>query len=111
GLCLLSPGAHGPGQSFRSALFLRHARPGNECRDRRSLAGIGGLFGRRSRAASAFGRARDIALRANAFGYPVGDYGSLTRDLAGVTALAADNGEADLVPALLQKSQDVDMTL
>ena len=67
--------------------------------------------GDRSRAASAFGRARDIALRANAFGYPVGDYGSLTRDLAGATALAADNGEADLVPALLQKSQDVDMTL
>ncbi len=67
--------------------------------------------GDRSRAATAFNRARDIALRANAFGYPVGDYGSLTRDLAGTTALAADNGEADLVPALLQKSQDVDMTL
>jgi len=67
--------------------------------------------GDRSRAATAFNRARDIALRSNAFGYPVGDYGSLTRDLAGTTALAADNGEADLVPALLQKSQDVDMRL
>ena len=47
----------------------------------------------------------------NAFGYPAGDYGSLLRDLAGTTALAAESGEADLVPALLQKSQDVDMTL
>jgi uncharacterized protein YfaS (alpha-2-macroglobulin family) len=67
--------------------------------------------GDRSRAATAFNRARDIALRSNAFGYPLGDYGSLTRDLAGTTALAADSGEADLVPALLQKSQDVDMTI
>jgi uncharacterized protein YfaS (alpha-2-macroglobulin family) len=67
--------------------------------------------GDRSRAAYGFGRARAIAMNANAFSYPVGDYGSLLRDLAGSTALAAENGEADLIPALLQKSQDVDMRL
>jgi uncharacterized protein YfaS (alpha-2-macroglobulin family) len=67
--------------------------------------------GDRSRAAYGFGRAREIALNAKAFGYPVGDYGSLLRDLAGTTALAAENGQGDLIPALLQKSQEVDMTL
>ena len=67
--------------------------------------------GDRSRASYGFGRAKDIALSAQDFGYPSGDYGSLVRDIAGTTALAAENGEADLIPALLQKSQDVDMTL
>jgi uncharacterized protein YfaS (alpha-2-macroglobulin family) len=67
--------------------------------------------GDRSRAAYGFGRARAIATNANAFSYPVGDYGSLLRDIAGTTALAAENGDADLIPALLQKSQDVDMRL
>jgi uncharacterized protein YfaS (alpha-2-macroglobulin family) len=67
--------------------------------------------GDRSRATYGFGRARDIAMNAKAFGYPVGDYGSLLRDLAGTTALAAENGQGDLIPALLQKSQEVDMTL
>jgi len=67
--------------------------------------------GDRSRASYGFGRAKDIALNAQDFGYPAGDYGSLVRDIAGTTALAAENGEADLIPALLQKSQDVDMTL
>ena len=67
--------------------------------------------GDRSRATYGFGRARAIAMRASAFSYPVGDYGSLLRDIAGTTALAAENGEADLIPALLQKSQDVDMRL
>lgn len=67
--------------------------------------------GDRSRATYGFGRARDIAMNAKTFGYPVGDYGSLLRDLAGTTALAAENGQGDLIPALLQKSQEVDMTL
>jgi uncharacterized protein YfaS (alpha-2-macroglobulin family) len=67
--------------------------------------------GDRSRAAYGFGRAREIAVNAKAFGYPIGDYGSLLRDLAGTTALAAENGQGDLIPALLQKSQEVDMTL
>ena len=67
--------------------------------------------GDRSRAAYGFGRARDIALGARDFDYPRGDYGSLLRDVAGTTALAAESGEADLIPALLQKSQEVDTTL
>ena len=67
--------------------------------------------GDRSRASYGFGRARDIALSAGDFGYPAGDYGSLVRDIAGTTALAAENGQADLIPALLQKSQELDMTL
>lgn len=67
--------------------------------------------GDRSRASYGFSRARDIALNAHDFGYPVGDYGSLLRDIAGTTALAAENSQADLIPALLQKSQDVDMRL
>jgi hypothetical protein len=50
-------------------------------------------------------------LDAHEFGYPSGDYGSLVRDVAGTTALAAENGQADLIPALLQKSEEVDMRL
>ena len=55
--------------------------------------------------------ARDRAERRTEFTYPVGDYGSLLRDLAGTTALAAENGQADLIPALLQKADEVDMRL
>ncbi len=67
--------------------------------------------GDRARASYGFGRAREIALAGQEFTYPVGDYGSLLRDLAGTTALASENGQADLIPALLQKSADIDMTL
>jgi uncharacterized protein YfaS (alpha-2-macroglobulin family) len=67
--------------------------------------------GDRARAAYGFGRAREIALKGTEFTYPVGDYGSLLRDLAGTTALAAENGQADLIPALLKKSSETDMTL
>ncbi len=67
--------------------------------------------GDRARASYGFGKARDIALKGTEFTYPVGDYGSLLRDLAGTTALAAENGQADLIPALLRKSSETDMTL
>jgi len=67
--------------------------------------------GDRSRAAYGFGRAREIALKADAFTYPAGDYGSLLRDVAGTTALAAENGEPDLIPVLLKKSSELDSTL
>jgi uncharacterized protein YfaS (alpha-2-macroglobulin family) len=39
------------------------------------------------------------------------EYGSLTRDLAGTTALAMESGEAQLIPALVQKSNGLDMSL
>lgn len=67
--------------------------------------------GDRSRATYGFGRAREIALNGTEFSYPTGDYGSLLRDVAGTTALAAANGQGDMIPALMQKSQEIDMTL
>ncbi|MEJ1969384.1 MAG: alpha-2-macroglobulin [Rhizomicrobium sp.] len=67
--------------------------------------------GDRARAAYGFGKAREIAANANAFTYPVGDYGSLIRDVSGTTALAAENGQNDLIPALLKKSGELDMSL
>ncbi|MEI9996998.1 MAG: alpha-2-macroglobulin [Rhizomicrobium sp.] len=67
--------------------------------------------GDRARAAYGFGRARAIALKGEVFSYPVGDYGSLLRDVAGTTALAAENGQAELIPALLKKSSELDTTL
>jgi alpha-2-macroglobulin len=67
--------------------------------------------GDRSRAAYGFNRAREIAFRSQAASYSVADYGSLLRDLAGTTALAAESNEAELIPALLHKADDVDMRL
>ncbi|MBL6936936.1 MAG: alpha-2-macroglobulin family protein [Alphaproteobacteria bacterium] len=67
--------------------------------------------GDRSRAAYGFGKARELSLKGNAFTYPVGDYGSLIRDVSGTTALAAENGQNDLIPALVQKSAELDMSL
>ncbi len=67
--------------------------------------------GDRSRATYGFNRARDIAFKAKPNTYPVGDYGSLLRDLAGSIALAAENGEAQLIPALMSKSEALDMRL
>jgi uncharacterized protein YfaS (alpha-2-macroglobulin family) len=67
--------------------------------------------GDRARAAFGFGKARDIALRGTEFSYPTGDYGSLLRDVAGTTALAAENRQGDLIPALLRKTRESDMGL
>ncbi|MBS0470473.1 MAG: alpha-2-macroglobulin family protein [Proteobacteria bacterium] len=74
-------------------------------------ASAAALSGDRSRATYGFGRARQIALSSQPFNYPEGDYGSLVRDLAGTTALAAENGQPDLIPALLKKTADTDMSL
>jgi uncharacterized protein YfaS (alpha-2-macroglobulin family) len=67
--------------------------------------------GDRSRASYGFNRAREIVFKAKPNTYPVGDYGSLLRDLAGATALAAENGQAQLIPAFLSKSSALDMRL
>jgi uncharacterized protein YfaS (alpha-2-macroglobulin family) len=67
--------------------------------------------GDRSRATYGFARARDIAFGAKANTYTVADYGSLLRDLAGTTALAAESNQAELIPALLHKSDELDMRL
>ena len=67
--------------------------------------------GDRSRAAYAFGRAKEIALKADPAVYSEADYGSLLRDVAGSTALAMESGEAQLVPALLKRTDDLNMTL
>ncbi|HEY1613940.1 MAG TPA: alpha-2-macroglobulin [Rhizomicrobium sp.] len=67
--------------------------------------------GDRSRAAFAFGRARQILMRANPQTYSDADYGSFIRDLAATTALAVEGGEQELVPALMKREADVDMRL
>jgi hypothetical protein len=69
--------------------------------------------GDRSRAAYGFGRAHDIAFayagKPNT--YPITEYGSYLRDVAGATALAAENGEAELIPAFLSLTDHIDMRL
>jgi uncharacterized protein YfaS (alpha-2-macroglobulin family) len=67
--------------------------------------------GDRSRAAYGFNRARDILYAAKPNAYPTADYGSLLRDVAGSTALAAESGQAQLIPAFMQKSDAIDMRL
>jgi uncharacterized protein YfaS (alpha-2-macroglobulin family) len=67
--------------------------------------------GDRSRASYGFNRARDIIMESKPNSYSTEDYGSLLRDLAGTTALAAESNEAQLIPALVQKTNEVDMRL
>jgi uncharacterized protein YfaS (alpha-2-macroglobulin family) len=67
--------------------------------------------GDRSRTAYGFNRARDIAFKATPNAYPGGEYGSYLRDVAAATALAAESGEAQLLPAFLSKLDTVDMRL
>jgi len=67
--------------------------------------------GDRSRANVGFNRAREIVLSADPSKYTTDDYGSLLRDLAGTTALAVESNQAQLLPALLQKGDSVDMRL
>jgi len=67
--------------------------------------------GDHSRTSYGFNRAREIALKAKLNTYPVSDYGSLLRDLAGATALAAESGQAELIPAFLSRSDALDMRL
>jgi uncharacterized protein YfaS (alpha-2-macroglobulin family) len=67
--------------------------------------------GDRSRAAYAFGRARDIIMAADPQRYSDDDYGSFVRDLAGATALAIEGRDPEIVPALMKRTDDVDMRL
>jgi alpha-2-macroglobulin len=67
--------------------------------------------GDRSRANYAFGRARDLIMAANPQTYSQDDYGSFVRDLAGTTALAIEGGDPEIVPALMKRTDDVDMRL
>ena len=67
--------------------------------------------GDRSRTVYAFNRAKEIVEKAKRNTYPVGDYGTLLRDLAAATALAAESGQDDLVPYFLSKSTAIDMRL
>ena len=77
-------------------------------------AGLAGAalaqVGDKARATADFGHARDIALAASPAKYETSDYGSLLRDIAGVTALAAQDAP-ELVPALLQRSDQFNMKL
>ncbi len=66
--------------------------------------------GDKARAGSDFGRARDIALSASPAKYETSDYGSLLRDVAGVTALAAQSAP-ELVPVLLKRADHFNMQL
>jgi hypothetical protein len=69
--------------------------------------------GDRARAALAFGKARDLAGSADRATY-VSDttyYGSLLRDVAGLTAMSAKAGQASLVPALVSRVQGFDPRL
>jgi hypothetical protein len=67
--------------------------------------------GDRSRTAFGFKRARDIAFKAKPGTYPIGDYGTLLRDLSATTALAAESGMSDMIPAFLSKVEGIDMRL
>jgi len=67
--------------------------------------------GDRSRTTFGFERARKILAEADPSHYSDADYGSLLRDVAGSTALAAESGEAQLIPAFLAKSDQIDMRL
>ncbi len=67
--------------------------------------------GDRSRTTLLFDRARAILLQAQVGDYAAQDYGSLLRDLAAVTALAVESDEPRLLPALVQRSRNVDMRI
>jgi len=72
--------------------------------------------GDRARATYAFNKARDIIARADMNSYATAytannswfEYDSLLRDLSGVIALAADNGQADMVPFLIGRGKSLD---
>jgi len=64
--------------------------------------------GDRARAHAAFTRANEIARDSTPETYNAQRYGSLLRDMAGFTALAASSGEADIVPALMTRTAEVE---
>ncbi len=70
-------------------------------------------IGDRARAAPAFTKARDLAAGADPVKY-VSDttyYGSLLRDVSGLTAMSARAGQAGLIPALVARVQGFDPRL
>jgi uncharacterized protein YfaS (alpha-2-macroglobulin family) len=67
--------------------------------------------GDRARANYAFNRARAILMDAKPLDYTKDDYGSFVRDLAGTTALAIEGGDPEIVPALMKRTDDVNMRL
>jgi uncharacterized protein YfaS (alpha-2-macroglobulin family) len=73
----------------------------------------GALFqaGDRSRGVAAFTKARDIAMASDLSRYEFDYYGSPLRDLAGLTAVAADSDEAALIAPLVDKANTFSMDL
>jgi len=72
------------------------------------LAGALDLVGDRARAKVSFDQAVRLVTRTPAREYETIAYGSLLRDVAGVTALAARAGRTQLLPALFDRSEDLD---
>jgi len=69
-------------------------------------------IGDRARAAPAFAKAREIALEATKDKYVVdSNYGSLLRDVSGLTAIAAKSQQASFVPNLVSRVQGFDPRL
>ncbi|MEQ1754829.1 MAG: alpha-2-macroglobulin [Micropepsaceae bacterium] len=69
-------------------------------------------IGDRSRAAPAFAKARDLALAAKEPGYVTDShYGSLLRDVSGLTAVSARAQQASFVPTLVTRVQGFDPRL
>lgn len=123
-------GAEGSGDLARSYGFYLLARAGslnpgelryfadNRVDGMQSAMALGLLgsalseIGDRSRAAPAFARARTIALQATADKYKVDSYyGSLLRDISGLTAVSARAQQASFVPDLVGRVQGFDPRL
>jgi len=67
--------------------------------------------GDRSRAAYGFKRAWDLASVADPSTHVDWEYGSVLRDVAAATALAAESNEDGRIPAFLSKTKTIDMRL
>ncbi len=68
-------------------------------------------IGDRSRANIAFGRARDNALSAQPLTYISTGYGSMLRDVSGLTAVAAEVNDNSLVLQLLNRTREFNLSL
>ena len=64
--------------------------------------------GDRARAGQVFTKARALALESEPAKYGRSDYGSLLRDTAGLTAMAAEAEQAALIPALVKRVSSFD---
>ncbi len=82
-LCVLPPVAFGQVNLSDLRYFIDTRGPEMNTAIGEALsAAAAAEAGDRSRATYGFNKARDIALKGEAFSYPVGDYGSLLRDVA-----------------------------